>query len=214
MKKLTRGKINAFLAKYATEARVLDIGAGGSEHLQFFPNRVTIDINPARNPQVVGDAQALPFPDESFDAVVCSEVFEHVPDLHAASSEMVRVLKPGGLIILTARFAFPVHDAPGDYWRVSPYALERLFSDLDEIVIEAETGPFGTIAVLLQRIIFQADFKGGRVMKAVVYMLALVIQKMDWFIVRQYGDIAKKEPVTFLLSSGIYFSGRKKATVF
>lgn len=44
----------------------------------------------------VADAMSLPFADDSFDKVICSEVLEHIPDYHAALSEIKRVLKPGG----------------------------------------------------------------------------------------------------------------------
>ncbi len=45
-----------------------------------------------------GDALQLPFPDESFDVVIISEVMEHIPDDKGVLAEMVRVLKPGGRI--------------------------------------------------------------------------------------------------------------------
>lgn len=48
-----------------------------------------------------GDALNLPFPDESFDVVIISEVMEHIPDDKGVLAEMVRVLKPGGRIAIT-----------------------------------------------------------------------------------------------------------------
>lgn len=48
-----------------------------------------------------GNALALPFPDESFDVVIISEVMEHIPDDKGVLAEMVRVLKPGGRIAIT-----------------------------------------------------------------------------------------------------------------
>lgn len=50
---------------------------------------------------VQGDATRLPFPDGSFDAVVCSETLEHIPDDRSAVDEIRRVLRPGGLLFLT-----------------------------------------------------------------------------------------------------------------
>jgi len=49
----------------------------------------------------IGDARHLPFPDETFDRVICSEVMEHVDDDNRACAEMVRVLKTGGTIAIT-----------------------------------------------------------------------------------------------------------------
>ncbi len=209
MKKFTRGKIEAFLAAYATEKRILDIGAGGDDHRNYFPNRITLDIDPLRKPDIIGDAQQLPFPDESFDGIVCSEVFEHIFNSRQTVSEMHRVLKPGATLVLTTRFAFPVHDAPGDYWRFTPYVLRSLFAEWEILEIQAESGPFGTIAILLQRIIFQTDLRGGKILKGFLYLLALFFNKLDVLVVRQYGDITRKESVEHILSSGFYIACRK-----
>jgi ubiquinone/menaquinone biosynthesis C-methylase UbiE len=64
---------------------------------------------------VVSDIAAIPLPDKSFDAVLCSEVLEHVPDPTRALDEFARLLKPGGKLILTAPFASFVHMAPYHY---------------------------------------------------------------------------------------------------
>ena len=50
---------------------------------------------------VAGDAREMPFADHSFDIVVCSEVLEHVPEPERAIEEMKRVVRPGGLVIVT-----------------------------------------------------------------------------------------------------------------
>jgi len=64
---------------------------------------------------VVSDITAIPAPDASFDAILCSEVLEHVPEPTHALDEFARLLKPGGVMILTAPFASNVHMAPYHY---------------------------------------------------------------------------------------------------
>ena len=54
-----------------------------------------------------GDALRLPFPDDTFDRVICSEVFEHIPDDEGAMRELARVLKPGGMLAATVPSWFP-----------------------------------------------------------------------------------------------------------
>lgn len=64
---------------------------------------------------IVCDIVNIPEPDASFDAILCSEVFEHLPDSLKALDEFVRLLKPGGKLIITAPFASLVHFAPYHY---------------------------------------------------------------------------------------------------
>ena len=61
---------------------------------------------------IVSDITAIPRKSNSFDVVLCSEVLEHVPDPSLVLDELTRLLKPGGLLILTAPFASMVHQAP------------------------------------------------------------------------------------------------------
>ena len=64
---------------------------------------------------LVSDITAMPAPDSSFDAILCSEVLEHIPEPAHALDEFTRLLKPGGVLILTAPFTSNVHMAPYHY---------------------------------------------------------------------------------------------------
>lgn len=61
---------------------------------------------------LVSDITDIPAPDASFDAILCSEVLEHVPEPTHAIDEFARLLKRGGVLILTAPFSSNVHMAP------------------------------------------------------------------------------------------------------
>jgi ubiquinone/menaquinone biosynthesis C-methylase UbiE len=77
---------------------------------------------------IQGDALHLPFPDNHFDHVICSEVLEHIPDDSAAMAELVRVLRPGGTMAITVpRFGPELinwalsdayHNVPGGHIRI------------------------------------------------------------------------------------------------
>ena len=64
---------------------------------------------------IVCDITNIPEPNSSFDVILCSEVFEHLPDPLKALDEFSRLLKPNGKLILTAPFASLVHFAPYHY---------------------------------------------------------------------------------------------------
>jgi ubiquinone/menaquinone biosynthesis C-methylase UbiE len=61
---------------------------------------------------IVSDITAIPLPDHSVDAIMCTEVFEHIPNPVAAMQEFGRLLKPGGYLLVTAPFASLTHFAP------------------------------------------------------------------------------------------------------
>lgn len=104
---------------------VLEIAIGTGRNLPLYPPGVRltgIDISPgmldvARVRTVelgravdlrVGDAQTLPFPDQTFDTVVCTLALCTIPDDRRAMSEAHRVLRPGGLLLLLEHVRSPV----------------------------------------------------------------------------------------------------------
>lgn len=77
-------------------------------------------------PAVFGDAQRLPFRDASFDCLIVLDVLEHLPQPQASLTEAARVLRPGGSVLLHVPFAYPLHDRPYDFWRLTRHGLETL----------------------------------------------------------------------------------------
>lgn len=208
--KITRRNLNAFLEKYATERKVLDIGAGGSSYGRFFPNRLTIDIDPKRKPDIVADAHSLPFKDKEFEFVLCTEVLEHLKNPTKAINEIKRVLKNDGILILTTRFVYPIHDSPRDYWRFTKYGLRELFKDWNILELTPETQPFSTIGVLLQRIAFQTKLRANKPLKSILFILAYFFNHINFLIKQEYGDIKKETEEEEIMPSGYYLVCKKK----
>jgi ubiquinone/menaquinone biosynthesis C-methylase UbiE len=65
---------------------------------------------------IVGDIAAIPEPDQSFDAIMCTEVFEHIPHPVEAIAEFARLLRPGGYLLITAPFCSVTHFAPYHFY--------------------------------------------------------------------------------------------------
>jgi SAM-dependent methyltransferase len=79
--------------------------------------------------------------DRSIDVALCSEVLEHVPHPQVAMGELARVIRPGGVLVLTVPFLARLHEEPHDYFRYTRHGLRRLLDDagfdIEELV---ETG--------------------------------------------------------------------------
>ena len=88
--------------------RVLDVGCGSSKIIEALPHAVGMDLelkvlrfrSKTNRLLANGDIRALPYKDESFDAVICSEVLEHVAYEPSIFSELRRVLRKDGLLIV------------------------------------------------------------------------------------------------------------------
>ena len=102
---------------------------------------VGVDIETGKYVDVILPAERLVehFGPESFDAVISTEVLEHVFDWRSVVNNMKAVLKPGGLIYITTRSrGFPHHAYPHDYWRYEIEDMEKIFGDFEIIALEKD----------------------------------------------------------------------------
>jgi len=87
----------------------------------------------------VCDVTAIPEPDGAFDAVMCTEVLEHIPRPDLAIREFARLLRPGGLLIVTAPFCSLTHMAPYHFYSgFSRYWYERTLGEHGFAVLTIE----------------------------------------------------------------------------
>jgi SAM-dependent methyltransferase len=134
-------------------ARVLDVGAGTCPYRKLFAHAryEAHDFTQYEGyhdsekgeglygtMDYVSDVTAIPVPEASFDFVLCTEVLEHVPEPIAAVAEMARILKPGGLMLLTAPLGSGLHQEPYHFYGgYTPHwyrmVAERFGLDVEEI---------------------------------------------------------------------------------
>lgn len=207
--KLTRVTLDRFILSHATGRRTLDIGAQNGPYARHFPRRVALDIRRGAGVQVLSDAQALGIRDGSFGVVLCTEVLEHLPEPQRAVDEMFRVLEPGGELLLTTRFLFPIHDAPHDYFRFTKYGLRYLLRRFEIVELREETDSVGTIAVLLQRLGMQAHTLHRTPLRGFWLIAAQAIRPFAFLITSEYGDSRRRTPESGIMTSGYHVSCRK-----
>lgn len=209
--KITRRRLNPFIKKYSTSKKTLDIGcAPGSSYEKEFPNRIKIDILKSPNVDYILDVQNMnQFKDNEFDCIICSEVLEHVKNPKKAINEMYRVLKKNGILILTTRFIFPLHDTPNDYYRFTKYGLIFLLKDFKILELKEEANTLETIGVLFQRIGFQCKTLRYRFFNIIWYFLYILFVKASFIITKNYGSPSQKTEIKNILSSGYYVACRK-----
>ena len=188
-KSLSRENLYEFLREALEtnthQKTLLNIGSGGkiSEMLsQYdFANSTSIDIDEDRKPDIVMNACALEFPDNSFDIVCAMEVLEHIPTPQVALDEIYSVLKPSGELLMSTPFVFGIHDEPYDYYRYTKYGLEYLLKRFEKVHVQERNTYFSTVVVLLSRLIMSTT-KSDRVIGAIFTGLSALLSPIIWIL--------------------------------
>ncbi|MDQ2731157.1 MAG: class I SAM-dependent methyltransferase [Armatimonadota bacterium] len=132
------------------EGELLDVGCGNKPYaIWFTPGKVHahVGIDVASAPKVdVVITPGVPWALDSgaFDGVLCTQVLEHAADLDHVIQEMVRVLKPGGLLLVTVPFIYNEHGAPDDYRRFSVHGARNLLEPQFEVQRVIREGAIGS----------------------------------------------------------------------
>jgi D-inositol-3-phosphate glycosyltransferase len=158
-----REGIAAFVAEAARQlvpgARIADVGAGDAPYRELFGHAdyVTIDwehsIHPgAPKSDLIASAESLPLDDGSVDAVLMTEVLEHIATPANALAEAARILRPGGRIFLTVPFIWMLHEMPYDYFRYTPSGLRVLLAQagFEDVTVTSRGNFFTALGQLFQ----------------------------------------------------------------
>ena len=106
---------------------LLDLGCGTRPYYPHYKSKFEYCIAADRDARSVIDIQLeasrLPFRDGTIDAVLLTEVIEHLPDAERALAEVSRVLKPSGMLIISWPFNYMLHECPKDYARYTEFGM-------------------------------------------------------------------------------------------
>jgi SAM-dependent methyltransferase len=135
---------------------VLDVGCGRKpyQHLVSASRYVGVDIDSPVSRElgaadIFYDGRKLPLADASFDAVLCSQVLEHVFTPDEFLREIHRVLRPGGVLLLATPFAWDEHEQPHDFARYASFGLRALL-ERNGFVVEAQRKTCADFRVIVQ----------------------------------------------------------------
>jgi SAM-dependent methyltransferase len=125
------------------DGEVLDVGCGRKPYRPFVPasRYVGLDIDSPVTRSLAAadvfyDGRHFPFPNATFDAALCSQVFEHVFWPVDFLAEIHRVLRPGGRLVLTVPFAWDEHEQPWDFARYSSFGIRAVLENAGFEVLE------------------------------------------------------------------------------
>jgi SAM-dependent methyltransferase len=193
--------IKYFVKKYKFEGKILDFGCGQKPYKKYFKNSQYIGIDFERysknkdftedKPDFYFDEKyskdlTLPFESEGFDHTVSFQVLEHHKYPEKMISEMARITKKGGLMLVSCPFLYGLHEEPNDFQRYTKYKLKELLEKNNcEIIGRKEEGSLSSvISMLISEHIssFAAKNKLCYFLAAVIYLPFLLFQYLSLFL--------------------------------
>lgn len=149
--KLATYPIIKFISEYSNRChgRLVDIGCGNKPYVDYFTlvDKV-IGLDIADNgADIIANAKFLPVRSTSIDVVLCNQVIEHEPEPEKIILEASRILKEGGVLILSAPQTGRLHGEPHDYYRYTKWGLKYLLEKnrMKIEIIEPHGGIFRSI---------------------------------------------------------------------
>lgn len=147
----------------ARSSLVLDLGGNkiskrGQFDIESYDVRVVYaNLSTAKEPDIQASAAHVPFVNACFDAVICAELLEHVPDPRPVIREAFRLLRESGKLLITVPFLCRIHADPYDFGRYTDYywqtTLQR--TGFRDITIEQQGGFHSVLADFLKQYLGQ-----------------------------------------------------------
>jgi len=159
-----------FGKQFSADQKVLDIGCGTKPYKNCFKcEYIGVDTLPALKPDITADAWDIPLPNQQFDGIVLNQSLEHIAMTDATIKEIYRLLRPGGLVIITVPHSMKTHASASpsssapvhnfdtqdhpiwrvDYYRFTKFGLIYAFRDFQTVSIKETSGYIGTLFQLI-----------------------------------------------------------------
>ena len=141
MRGVTQEMLKYYIQNTNLKGKVLEIGGFKLSQcaINFFPppRFEYYDLNLEKSDienTIIGDiTDAKMIEDNTFDIIFSSDVFEHIKQPWLAAKEIIRILKPGGIVITSTVWSWRNHPCPVDFWRFSPACLDYLFEGIETL---------------------------------------------------------------------------------
>ena len=125
------------VASILSSDKWLDVGCGSRPFEHLFPVGVYVGVDvkesgrsaDLKSPDFYYDGEVLPFPNNYFQGIICTQVLEHVSNPRKLLQEMSRVVVPGGGMLLTVPLLWQEHEVPYDYYRFTRFGISELIRD-------------------------------------------------------------------------------------
>ena len=150
-------------------SRVLDLGGNrirkrGQFNIEHYDLHVVYaNLSVFKQPDVQADAACIPFQDNCFDTIICSELLEHVPDPQAVLREVHRVMRPAGHLLVCVPFLYRIHGDPDDYGRYTDFYWADVLHRIGFSPVQIERqGLFWSVLVDMLRDLTYQQFTKGR----------------------------------------------------
>jgi len=207
-------------------SKILDAGAGELQYKKFCDHLVYVSqdfgqysgegdgnglqMNTWDNSRldIVSDITSIPVPDQSFDTILCVEVLEHIPDPMKAIQEFARIIKPGGVLVLTAPFCSLTHFAPFFFYTgYSKYWYEKILPENGFTITEIDyNGNFFDYLIQEMKRVFQMGHiyvKGNFFSRFILAFFLVVPLSLTLVMLKIYSLLNKKSEEVLCFGIGI-----------
>lgn len=179
----------------------------GSAWVRLHERVFNLDLFMEAEVDVQGDLLALPFEDNSIDAIVCTGVLEHVSDAYLATKEIHRVMKPNGEAYIELPWMQGIHASPCDFQRWTPQGYKSLFKGFEIKYIKVATGPASALAWMLQEALAMLfSFRNETLYKIGLRIFGWFALPISWLDI-----ILEKHPRAESIASGFALLLKKSA---